>query len=266
MVGTWPEKDEAQAIREQDRLVRECLKTAPAHKPECDPDRALDWTDFADRPGRGGFSAETVSDLRERAINVADRRCMSPWAPPNQPARGAQAFFSPGGSWVRVHAGRQASDPAVNGCAAIVRDCHADFARGNTGFRMDPGGIRGCPASQRAAGNPATKDGECDTVVGVDCNTTRVAESARLLNHEQWHFKMSCEMAKKANAMLATTPDFDALLAAARRTLAAQQRLYDGQTNHGCNAGPQSIWETAIAAGLPAVTITVAAAAPRRRR
>jgi len=51
------------------------------------------------------------------------------------------------------------------------------------------------------------------------------------------------------------------LLRAARTTLSRQQRLYDRQTNHGCNAGQQSTWETAIAGGLPAVTITV----PRAR-
>ncbi|HMN20305.1 MAG TPA: DUF4157 domain-containing protein [Ottowia sp.] len=265
--GGWPEKDEAEAIRTQDRLVRECLKSAPADKAECDPDRALDWTDFADRNVRSGFSAQTSSDLREREINIADRRCKPPWAPADQPARGVQAFFDPAGSWVRREAGRQAGDPAVNGCATIASDCRADFARGNTGFRMDPGPVPGCAASVRAAGTRATTADECTTVVGADCNATRLAESARLLNHEQWHFKLTCEMAKKANAMLATTPDFDALLAAARRTLNAQQRLYDNQTNHGCNAGAQSRWQADISAGLPAVTITVQApAAPRRRR
>ena len=84
----------------------------------------------------------------------------------------------------------------------------------------------------------------------------------RLLNHEQVHFNLTCAMARKANTMLSSSADFAALLGAAQRTLAQQQRLYDNQSDHGCVAAQQASWETAIAAGLPGVTIRV----PSRRR
>ena len=125
---------------------------------------------------------------------------------------------------------------------------------------MRPGA--GCPAGAAPRGDRATSRAECATVVASDCNDRAQAESVRLLNHEQVHFNLTCAMARKANAMLSSSTSFPALLTAARRTLARQQRLYDNQTNHGCIAAQQSSWETAIAAGLPAVTIRV----PSRRR
>ncbi|WP_323001818.1 eCIS core domain-containing protein [Denitromonas sp.] len=243
---------------------RACLATAAPDPAECDPATALTWADFSGTaPRRSRFGAMTASGLRERAINTALSRC-APYTQPN--TRGVQAFFTPGRSWVKPEFAN-ASDPAHNGCNRTVASCQAFFDRearaGRVGgtFGMSSAASRTCPASARARGDQATSRAECATVVARDCSDRAGVESARLLAHEQGHFNLTCAMARKANGMLATAPNFDALLRAARTTLSRQQRLYDRQTNHGCNAGQQSTWETAIAGGLPAVTITV----PRAR-
>lgn len=267
--GGWPEKEEAAEIRAQAAAAHECVHATPADPAECLPARALTWADFRARaPRRSRFGAMTHSSLRARPFNTALLRCMpGSTAAAGAPSRAVQAFFNPARSWVKP-ASRNPTAPATNGCRPRVRQCQAHFTRltrrGQTGsFAMSTAADPDCPAGATARGDQATNRAECATVVAADCRDRAVAESARLLAHEQGHFKLSCAMATKANGMLATTPDFNALLAAARTTLARQQRLYDGQTNHGCNASSQAAWNADIAAGLPAVTITIRA--PRRR-
>lgn len=266
--GGWSEKDEAAAIRAQVAAERECIAATPADPIECDPARALTWADFSGRaPRNRRFGAVTFSGLRERSMNTALLRCMpnSAAAQANPPARGLQAFFTPGRSGVRARFAN-AADPATNGCQRTIFQCQRYFdrlaRRNRVGgeWWMRPGA--GCPAGAAPRGDRATSRAECATVVASDCNDRAQAESVRLLNHEQVHFNLTCAMARKANAMLSSNTSFPALLTAARRTLARQQRLYDNQTNHGCIAAQQSSWETAIGAGLPAVTIRV----PSRRR
>ncbi len=239
---------------------RACLATAPPDPVDCDPARALTWGDFtANVPRRSRFGAMTSSSLRERAINTALTRC-APYTSPQ--TRSVQAFFNPARSWVKPEFAN-ASNPAQNGCNRTVRRCRAFFDRearaGRVGatFGMNNGPVRGCAASARARGDQANARAQCATVVARDCRDARVAESARLLGHEQGHFNLTCAMARKANVMITSATSFPALLRAARTTLSRQQRLYDSQTNHGCIAAQQTSWETAIAAGLPGVVIRV---------
>lgn len=248
---------------------RACMATAPPDPAACDPARALAWADFtATAPARSAFGAMTFSTLRERAINTAQTLC-APYL--SHARRGVQAFFNPGRSWVKP-AFANPTNLAQNGCQTSVSACERFFDResraGRTGgtFGLTPAAGRACPAGARPRGDQATTRAECATVVSQDCTDRAGAESSRLLAHEQGHFNLTCAMAGKANAMVAAAPDFDALLRAAQRTLARQQRLYDRQTRHGCNAGSQATWETAIAAGLPAVNIVVPAARRGRGR
>ncbi|QID17617.1 DUF922 domain-containing Zn-dependent protease [Nitrogeniibacter mangrovi] len=222
--------------------------------------RALTWADFSGAaPRRSRFGAMTASDLRERAINTALARC----APYTQPqTRGVQAFFIPGRSWVKPEFAN-AGNAAHNGCHRIVGQCQAFFDRearaGRAGgsFGMSAGAPRGCPAGAQARGDQAHSRAQCATIVARDCHDTRVAESGRLLRHEQGHFNLSCAMARKANGMLAAAPNFAQLLRSARRVLSQQQRRYDAQTRHGCIAAAQARWEADIAAGLARVNIPV---------
>ncbi len=263
----WPEKTEASRVRAEAAAQRECLAAVPPDPAECDPARALTWGDFTASVPRGSsFGAMTFSGLRERSINTGLLRCMpdSP-AAAGAPSRAVQAFMDPGQSWVKPEFASPGNS-ALNGCSTVIGQCQADFAGGGVGswaLRTTPS--RTCPASAVPRGDSATSSAECTTVVGRDCADRAAAESARLLRHEQGHFNLSCAMARKANGMLATTPDFTALLGAARSTLRTQQSLYDTQSGHGCNASSQASWETAIAAGLPAVTITIPPAGGGRR-
>jgi hypothetical protein len=201
-------------------------------------------------------------------MNVAALMC-TPGAAgmPGVHARGLQAWFDPSRSWVKP-AAAGSSNPAVNGCATHIADCQramdqAAASGGSATSHMSTAADRTCPAAARPSGATATTRAECTTVLGADCTATAAAESARLLQHEQGHFNLTCAMARKGNALLGTT-DLATLLPAARRALNSAQRSYDGDTSHGCNAGAQSTWETAIADGLPAITIDLTP--PRRRR
>ena len=265
----WAEKNESAEIYAAAAAERECLASTPADPQECDPATPLGWSDFTASPPAGSsFGAETFSGLRERSMNTALLRCR-PDAPEaaGAPRRGVQAFFDPAQSWVKPQFSNP-TDPAQNACQERIASCQQHFdamPAGATGtWSLDSTPSPSCPAGAVPRGDVARSRGDCASVIGQDCADRAVAESTRLLAHEQGHYDLSCAMAAKANAMLATTPDFDALLRAAQTTLARQQRLYDRQTDHGCNAGPQSTWETAIAGGLPAVTITIPT--PRRGR
>jgi hypothetical protein len=265
LAGPWPEKDEAARIRAEMEAEQECLEAAGPDPAECDPDRSLTWADFTGTP-TGTFSALTFSGLRERAVNVGTLRCR-PTAPDaaGLPSRAVQAFMDPAQSWVRPQFAN-ASDPAQNGCDTRIAGCVSAIGAGQTGVHMDTTPSRTCPASVTPRGDNANTTDECTSVLGADCSDRAVAESARLLRHEQGHFDLSCAMAQKANGMLASTTDFPALLRAAQRALSTAQSRYDRQTNHGCNASSQSTWESDIAAGLPAITITLPRAGGRRRR
>ena len=271
--GGWPEKDEAAAIRAEVAVERACVAATPADPAECDPAAALTWADFTGRAPRGNrFGASTHSSLRERSINTALLRCMpSSASAAGAPSRGLQAVFNPGRSGVKPQFANPAN-PATNGCQRHVARCERFFDRhtraGRVGitYGLSSAASRRCPAGAAAHGDQATSRAACATVVASDCADRAAAESARLLRHEQGHFDLTCAMARKANAMLTTTPDFGALLRAARTTLSRQQRLYDRQTNHGCNASDQASWEAEILAGLPAVTITVRRGRGRRGR
>lgn len=265
LAGPWPEKEEAQRIRAEHQAELDCRARTPTDPAECEPARALTWADFtAAPPASSRFSALTWSGLRERSMNTADRQCGGQLLA----GRGVQGWFDPSRSWVKPLFSGAASD-ATNGCARLIGNCerHFDGLASNQTGTYSPTAAAGpaCAASPVMAAATATNRAECTTVLGPACTARAVAESARLLNHEDWHFRLSCAVAKKANALLSATTDFDAVLRGARTALAAQQTAYDAQTDHGCNAAAQSTWQTAITAGLPAVTIA-AQAAPRQRR
>jgi len=269
--GGWDEKDEAAEIRAEAEAQRACIAATPPDPVECDPGRNLNWADFTGRaPRNRRYGAVTYSSLRERAVNTALLRCMpdSAAAQAATSARALQAFFDPARSGVRARYAN-ASDPAVNGCASTIGNCQRYFdrlaRRNETGQWWMTAGTN-CPAGIAPRGDKASSRAECATVVASDCNDRAVAESARLLNHEQVHFDLTCAMARKANAMITTETDIAALLRGARSALSRQQRLYDNQSNHGCIAAQQSAWEAAIAAGLPSVNITVRSGRRRGRQ
>lgn len=256
----WAEKNEAAEIRAEMKAAEECVKNTPPDPAECDPARTLTWADFAAAPDMAsGFGAVCHSGLDKGPVNTALLKCM-PDTAAGQKANpsGIRAVFDGTKSWVKPRP-KNPTDNAQNGCQAIIDQCKAVIPTLSAGqfwsLRTTPDPT--CAAASRARGDRATSVAECDTVVGKDCSDRSVANSARLLRHENGHFNVSCAMARKANGMITKTTDVDKLLKAAKAVLKTQQALYDGETEHGCNAGQQATWETAITGGLPAVTITV---------
>jgi hypothetical protein len=167
--------------------------------------------------------------------------------------------FTPDKSWVKARS-LDAGDPAKNGSAAQVTACETAFdtlaARGQTGWwALNTAPDATCPAAAPPRGDHATKKAECATVVPKDFTDWAVAESMRLLKHEQTHLALTCAMAKKGNDALDTGSTFVAVDATIHTKLATAQSQYDAQSQHGCNAAQQSTWETNIAAGLTAIKL-----------
>jgi hypothetical protein len=201
--------------------------------------QVLSWGDFRGRPPRGGnFQAETHFSIPVRSGRFV-------------------AVFNGGASWVRPkYPGSGAR--ATNGCGSIVRQCQRAFRNlpaGHTGT-FDVGPSAQCPATV-VTPVQATTRAECESVIGAQCDTDAPNESARLLNHEQRHLDIACQLAKKANDAL----DSGSVLADVRRGVDREQAAvttsYDSaaETDHGCDSGSQATWDADIDAGLPNVTI-----------
>lgn len=82
-----------------------------------------------------------------------------------------------------------------------------------------------------------------------------VADSPRVLNHEQFHLNLACALARKANRLLAGGTAFSVLNGVIHARLRDTQIEYDRQSNHGCASGAQASWEGAILADLPKVAL-----------
>lgn len=203
---------------------------------------SLTWTNFAGAPpSRTRFSAETRFNFQIVTVNNTQI---------------VQAVFDGAASWVNPQFGAPANR-ATNGCQTNVGNCQQFFTRNPSGgtWSLSTGASRACPAS--ATHNPATANnfGECSTVVGTECDNTAQRESQRLLRHEQYHFKLASEIAKKGIAAILSGEQPAPVLAKVRRAANRQTALYDRQTNHGCRAAQQASWETQIDGGLPNVRI-----------
>ena len=245
----------------EDKKKLEACEAMKASDPaECDPTAALSWADFtAPAPAQSQFSAATASDIT--TVDVPSTKCITDVKGyPSGPLKQFQAVFHPNKSWVKPSA-RDATDPTKNGSAAEIAKCEKHFDDSaaknfiNVTYHMSSAVVAACPASIRAAGTNATTRAECTTIVGADFNTTAAAESARLLNHEQNHFNLTCALAKKGNALLAAGGDFDKINPVINVRLATAQAQYDADSHHGCNAAGQAKWEGLISSGLPAVKL-----------
>jgi hypothetical protein len=210
--------------------------------PRCMPNTPLTWSDFqGTAPATSTFGAETSAKIE--SIDVQGNTMF-------------QATLDRSSSWVKPEFVNP-TDIALNGCPARVAQCEAFFntlPSNHTGqWRMNVGG---CPAViLNTPSAVATNQGACATLIGAECNTNAPANSARLLAHEQAHFDLSCVLTNKANDALAAGRSLSSVGQAMMTKVPQQQSLYDGQTNHGCNPGPQATWTSNIASNLPQVTI-----------
>ena len=215
-----------------------CIRDRGTPAPAAVACQALTWAAFRGRVPRGAtFGAETH-------FSIPDRN------------RRFTAVFNGAASWVQPRfpgSGRR----ATNGCNSIVAECRRAFrglGSGQTATFTSGGPAAACPAT---IATPATANdsGECETVVGAQCDADAPAESARLLNHEQRHLDIACKLADKANTALTNGSALADVRRGVNREQGAQTTQYDADTNHGCDAGQQATWDADIDAGLPSVTI-----------
>lgn len=202
----------------------------------CVPDRALGWGDFQGAPPGGGFAAFTSVGVTEENVqgNVMFRAVLSNTA-----------------SWVRPES-PGASARATNRCAPQVARCQSDLAAAGAGATWDRTPGAGCAAAVFTPAR-ATTANECETVVGAACDADAIAESARLLQHEQGHFDITCKLVGRADDALAAGRPLATVRTWLNTHAQPQNTGYDNGTGNGCNAGQQTAWEAAIAGGLQAV-------------
>ena len=202
--------------------------------PRCLPDQPLKWSDFT--PGSvGGFGAKTVAPVVEENVqgNMMFRVVMDHAASKVLPKLLA------------------AADRTKNGCATDVAACKQVFRGGRFGdFRRTP--PQNCDAAEFTK-STATNAGECESVIGADCDRDAVAEAARLLRHEQGHFDLTCKLVGRADDALAAGRPFATVKQWLNTNNNAQQQQYENDTMNGCVASEQAKWQTAIAGGLKAV-------------
>lgn len=245
------------ALSKRDRKLAECKKASGPDPQTCVPATPPGWADFtATVPAGARWGAATSSVIGR--VDVPSQACeASVTGLASGPLKRFQGVFKSAGSWVKPHIAN-AGDPAKNQSATPVAQCEAAFdalAPGKTTrWALRPNGA--CAASPAPRGDPANTRADCAGVVAKDYTDWAVADSARLLRHEQQHLALTCAVATKANAALSAGTPFATLDAAIDGVRTAQQTQYDDQTAHGCVAGEQARWEADIAAGLPAVKLT----------
>lgn len=252
----WPEKTEAATVAAEMEASEKCLEETPEDPAECEPSTPLTWEDFQKKPPKSKFAGATWSSLKKRPTNTRLLECMPKSAAAETAApEGVQAFFDPAKSWVmKIY--KDTSNPKLEPCKTTVGKCKKYFRKNrkkmNIWWAMRQGD---CEASPAPRGDKAWSSDDCDTVVAKDCADSIVADSPRLLAHEQGHFDLTCAMAKKTNALITKDTNVDKLIKTAKKVLKTQQKKYDKETNHGCKPDKQGEWDTAIAAGLPDVAL-----------
>ena len=141
---------------------------------------------------------------------------------------------------------------ATNRCAPLVTKCQSDLAAAGAGATWSRTPGVGCAATVFTPAQ-ATNANECDTVVGAACDADAIAESARLLRHEQGHFDIACKLVGRADDALAAGRPLATVRTWLNTHVQPRNTAYDNETGNGCNSGQQTTWEARIAAGLPAV-------------
>jgi hypothetical protein len=223
----------------------------------CGHSAALTWPEFtAAAPAASSFEAETHFhfDLTTAAGHDVVR-----------------AIFDPVTSWVKPR-WPNASNRALNGCAARVLACDQEISRrlglGQVGVTWGP--LRQspiCPASvQYDPSVVARSQSDCATAIGAECDRVAQLESARLLRHEQGHYDLACALARKGTTEIMFGQAPAAMLATVRSAAGRQTVAYDNDSGNGCIPAQQAAWETRIGDGLPAVTLRPPASTGRSGR
>jgi hypothetical protein len=193
-----------------------------------------DWSHFqGSPPAGGGFAAQT-----EFHFGKTDG-CRGPGTAMSASSDPSQSWVDP--QQVTVNGRRSGNNQTM------VTRCQAAFNDPNTGtFTTSPSSS--CPAAAASAGSyTATNRGECETVVGAGLDKDGTADAnGRLLRHEAYHLNLACTYATIGNKQIDQGGDPSTVMTQVKAANRREQRNYDGQTAHGCNAGPQATWESNI--------------------
>jgi len=160
-----------------------------------------------------------------------------------------RVFFDGATSWLK---------PAVTSSnrPRIIAGCQSAVAAGKS-FHFTPS-QQTCASSQQPDPSiQATTAAECETKIGAEFDRVAAIELARVLTHEQYHFRIACVMAGKGSeALKVSSPrpgdEIQHIVETKTRGLSTK---YDTDTNHGCIAAKQAAWQTDIDAGLPTAKV-----------
>ena len=270
IVGLDPAGPDADLTGKTENTLWQCMKGTAGFPLAC-PHAPLTWADFRVAGGSGRFGANTGWSVKDKPMDANVATCARQvlgWS--QDQTHVFQATFERSTAWVK----RQFAEPtnvAATGCSKPVRQCERNFSRRRPSgqiagdFTFSAGDGAACPASIAPATVTATSADECH-LIGEECTRTAVAESARLLRHEQGHLDVACAMARKFNMAITNGTPFSVLNQNPVAFIQRVQNKYDNQTHHGCLPGPQAAWEADIGSGLPNESLPQPAPPPRRRR
>ena len=170
-------------------------------------------------------------------------------APPDWGFSIIRVFFDGATSWMK---------PAVTSTnrPQIIAGCQTAVAGGKS-FRFNPSPQRCASSLQPDPSIRATTAAECETKIGAEFDRVAAIELARVLTHEQYHFRIACVMAGKGSAALKVSSPSPA--EDIRHTVETKARAlsnqYDTETDHGCIAAKQAAWQADVDAGLPTTKV-----------
>ena len=237
-----------------------CMKDAQPDPDACTPNRALTWSDFAGPARANQFGAETHTKITDKPMDPVKAGCLQRiLGKSKDETRLFQAVFDSTKSWARAIA-KNPTNTRLTGCRNDVPACTQFFAaearakRTGGQFKTEGQPSPDCPASAVAGTTVASSAADCVNIE-TECTRTAVAESQRLLAHEQGHFNITCVIAGKATSALMAGGDLATIKTAAGTRLTETQQAYDDETGHGCDAGSQASWESDITNRLPKVNV-----------
>lgn len=270
IVGLDPAGPEANLAGKTEDALWQCMKGTDPIPQEC-PQAPLTWADFPIGGKGSPFQANTGWMVRDAPMDPKAATCLQNilgWS--SDQTHVFQATFDPKVAFVRNRVANPTS-PAATGCDKAEDKCRKNFSQQLPAgqvpgpFTYTPTGNPACPATAAGPAVVANTTGDCSMITAA-CISAEVAESARILKHEQGHMDIACAMARKFNMALRQGTPFSVLNRDPRGFIQRIQDRYDADTHHGCLPGPQAAWEAEIASGLPKEALPKAQAPARRSR
>jgi Domain of unknown function (DUF4157) len=202
---TGKKEEEILRLAQRDKELAACKQAAAPDPDLCNPTTPPDWSSFTGTPPASSpFDAETATIIDR--VDVPSKKCEeSVTGSAIGGTKRFQGVFTPAKSWVKAK-WLNAADPTKNGSAAVVTRCQTAFRNlkpdETTTFALSSAPSTRCPARSTPRGDSVNNADDCSKVIVKDFTDATIAESARILNHEQTHLALTCAIAKKGNDLL----------------------------------------------------------------